>query len=129
MIKRIIITLCCIVSSLLILPCTTQGRAFWDMFWVSGVGVPWTSNQQEDNLLHTVRVAINWVLGMLAFAALVLCLYAGFKMMISGGDSKQYTAWFSILKNAGIWLAIIAVSWLIVSLIFYLIKWTVQTTW
>lgn len=129
MIKKIFITLCCIVSPLLLIPCTTQGRALWDMFWVKWIGVPWTSNKQEDNLIHTVRVAINRVLGMLAFVALVLCLYAWFKMMLSAWDSKQYSAWFSILKNAWLWLAIIAVSWLIVSLVFYVLNWVIQTNW
>ena len=113
----------------MLLPCTTYGLGFWDMFWVKWIWVPWTSNYQNDNLLHTVRVAINWVLGLLAFAALILCLYAGFQMMTSGGDSKKYTAGVSIQKNAGIWLAIISVSWLIVSLVFYVLKWTIQTNW
>ena len=127
MLKKIVITLFWIISPLLLLPCTTYWRAFWDMFWVSWVWVPWTSNYQEDNLLHTVRVAINWVLWLLAFVALVLCLYAWFQMMTSGGDSKKYTAGVSILKNAGIWLAIIGLSWLIVSLVFYVINWSIQT--
>ncbi len=95
---------------------------FWGMNWVSGVGVPWTTSKQEDSLLHTIQTAINWTLGMLSFVALLLCLYAGFQMLISWWDSKKYDAWLNILKNAAIWLAIIAVSWLIVSLIFWLIN-------
>ena len=131
MIKKLALVVCCMAIPLLTLPCVTQGfdRKFWWNTWVPWVWVPWTSNSQEDNLLHTVRVAINWVLGMLAFVALILCLYAGFKMMTSGGDNKQYTAWLSILKNAGIWLAIIGVSWLIVSLVFFVINNSIQLNW
>lgn len=129
--KRTVLALCCFVISLSAIPCTTNSfeRKFWGNAWVDWLGVPWTNDKQEDNLLHTVRVAINWVLWMLALVALVLCLYAWFRMMTSGGDSNQYKAWLSILKNAGIWLAIIAVSWLIVSLVFYVLKWTIQTQW
>ena len=75
-----------------------------------------------DNLIKTIRTAINWVLGILSMIALVLCLWGGFKMMTSGGDSKKYEDWLNILKWAAIGLAIIAASWLIVSLIFFVIN-------
>ena len=95
---------------------------FWGTSGVAWIGVPWTNQHQNDSFINTVKVAINRVLGMLSFVALVLCLYAGFKMLTSGWDSQKYDAWLSILKNAAIWLAIIALSWLIVSLIFRLIN-------
>ena len=131
MIKKLTLILCGLSIPLLLIPATTHAfeRKFWWNVWVSGVWVPWTTENQEDNLLHTIRVAINRVLWMLAFISLVLCLYAWFQMMTSGGDSKKYSAWFSILKNAGIWLAIIWVSWLIVSLVFYVINWSIQLKW
>ena len=75
-----------------------------------------------DKLIHTIKTAINWVLGILSLIALALCLYAGFLMMTSGGDSKKYEKGVGILKWAGIGLAIIALSWLIVSLIFWIIE-------
>lgn len=131
MIKRIIksvLVICSVIISLSTMPCITNGFdwKFWSNVWVDWVWVPWTNDRQEDNLIHTIRVATNRVLWMLSFAALMLCLYAGFRMMTSGGDSKQYSAWLSILKNAWIWLAIIALSWLIVSLIFYVINWSIR---
>lgn len=73
-------------------------------------------------LIDVIQTAINWVLWMLSLIALALCLYAGFLMMTSGGDSKKYEKWVGILKWAGIGLAIIALSWLIVSLIFWIIN-------
>ena len=48
-------------------------------------------------------------------------------MMTSGGDSKKYEKGVGILKWAGIGLAIIALSWLIVSLIFYVINGSIKT--
>jgi len=97
-------------------------RWFWATVGVEWVLVPWAQDgNKDDSLLYTIQTAINRVLGMLSFIALVLCLYAWFMMMTSGWDSKKYGDGFKILKNAGIWLAIIALSWLIVSLIFRLI--------
>ena len=59
---------------------------------------------------------------MLSLIALVLCLWGGFQMMTSGGDSKKYQSGLNILKWAAIGLAVIAISWLIVSLVFYVIN-------
>ena len=81
---------------------------------------------QEDNLIKTIKTAINWVLWMLSFVALLLCLWWGFKMMTSGGDEKKYSEGLNILKWAAIGLAIIALSWLIVSAIFWLITNSIQ---
>ena len=80
-----------------------------------------SDTDQKDNLIKTIQTAINWVLGMLSLIAVVLCLYAGFLMMTSSGDSKKYEKWTGILKWAAIGLAVIALSWLFVSLIFWLI--------
>lgn len=117
--------------SVFILSCpivfTASWWKFWDMIAVPWVGVYGTEEQQEDSLIHTIRKAINWVLGLLSFICLCLIIYAGFLMLTSGWDSKKYETWFSIIKNAAFWLAIIAVSWLIVSLIFYVINTAVET--
>ena len=77
---------------------------------------------QKDNLIKTIQKAINWVLGILRLIALALCLWGGFQMMVSGGDSKKYESGLNLLKWAAIGLAVIAVSWLVVSLIFYVIN-------
>ena len=84
--------------------------------------VAWSKAFQKDNLIKTIQKAINWVLWMLSLIALALCLYGGFLMMTSGGDSKKYESGLNILKWAGIGLAVIALSWLVVSLIFYIIR-------
>lgn len=86
--------------------------------------VRWSSDFERDNLIQTIRSAINWVLWILSFIALCLCLWGGFQMMTSGGDSKKYESGLNILKWAAIGLAVIAVSWLIVSLVFYVINWS-----
>jgi L-cystine uptake protein TcyP (sodium:dicarboxylate symporter family) len=103
---------------------TTMG--FGSMFGVKWVKTLWTQKKQGDSLIHTIQTAINWVLWILATISLCLVLYAGFLMLTSWWDSKKYDSWLSIIKNAAIWLAIIATSWLIVSLIFYLINGSVN---
>ena len=123
----------CIVAvlgwiSLILIPglMFAQNNRFWSDQWVPWIGVPWTNQKQDDSLVHTIQTAINWVLWMLSFVALVLCLYAWFKMLTSWWDSKKYDAWLNILKNAAIWLAVIALSWLIVSLIFWIINGSIE---
>lgn len=100
-----------------------EGKASW--FGQQQMGynpsTPWSDGLKSDSLIYTIRTAINWVLWILSLIALVLCLYAGFLMMTSGWDSKKYEKGVWILKWAWIGLAIIALSWLIVSLIFYII--------
>jgi len=81
---------------------------------------------QGDSLIKTIQTAINRVLWMLSLVALCLCLWGGFQMMTSGGDSKKYQSGLDILKWAAIGLAVIALAWLIVSLIFYVINGSIK---
>lgn len=91
---------------------------------MSKIGVPGTSGavaNGDSKLLDTAKNAINWLLGMLATVALVLVLYAGFMMVTAAGDDTKYKKGMTILKQAGIGLVIVGLSWSIVSLIFWLI--------
>ena len=63
--------------------------------------------QTDSKLLDTVRTFINWMLGMLATIALVICLYAGFIMVTAAGDDAKYKKGMGILKQAGIGLVVI----------------------
>ena len=97
----------------------------------------WSNPRGERNLLDsnqsltgaaaldTVKNVINWILWILATVALVMCLYGGFKMVTSAGDEKKYWEWVKVLKYAAIWLAIIWLSWMIVSVIFWFV-WTLS---
>ena len=81
-----------------------------------------SKQEQNDELINIVKRAINRVLGLLGLIALGLCLYAGFLMTTAGGDTKKFDEGKAILKNAGIGLAIIALAWMLVSLIFRVIN-------
>ena len=77
-------------------------------------------------LLYLIYLNGIFPMLLLSVICLVLCLYAWFKMLTSGWDSKKYGEGFGILKSAALWLAIIGTSRLIVSLIFYVIMWSVN---
>lgn len=130
--RKLLTILICGFATLMCMPCYTSAENYkywygetWPASWVK---VPWTEDNQKNALMKSIQKAINRVLGILSLIALVLCLYAWFKIMTSWGDSKQYSAWWSILKNAAIWLAIIWLSRLIVSLIFRLINGAANST-
>ena len=92
----------------------------WIIEWITRI--LGTKNWPSSALLDTVRSTINWILGILATVALVICIYAWFKMLTSWGDSKGFDSWLKTLKNAALWLAIIWLSWLIVSAIIWFIN-------
>ena len=85
--------------------------------------------QTWARLLDTVQRTINWILWFLATIAVVICLYAGFLMMTSAGDEKKYEKGLTVLKYAAIWLAIIALSWIIVSAIFWFVNLNAWWQW
>ena len=72
-------------------------------------------------ILDTIKNAINWILGILATIALIICLYGGFLMVTAAGDEKKYQKGLGVLKYAAIGLAIIGLSWMIVSVIFWFV--------
>lgn len=84
--------------------------------------VPGSSGMAETNLLTVVKSIINWALWLLALITLVLLLWGWFQMVTAAGDDGKYKKWFKILQQAGMWLLFISVSWLIVSLIFWVIS-------
>ena len=84
-------------------------------------GVKGTGQDGGEGLMTVVRNAINWVLGLLGLITFVLLLWGGFNMVTAAGDDKKFGEGLKILKNAGIGLVFIAVSWLLVSMIFSVI--------
>ena len=82
----------------------------------------WSQKLTWSALLDTIKNAINWILGILATIALVICLYGGFLMVTAAGDEKKYEKGLGVLKYAAIGLAIIGLSWMIVSVIFWFVN-------
>ena len=82
-----------------------------------------------SKLIDSIKNTIKWILGILATVAVVICLYAGFIMMTSAGDENKYKNGMKILKYAAIWLAIILLSWLIVSIVFWFVNINAKWGW
>ena len=101
--------------------------AAW-LWYIDGYAVVWTQNNQidavwnEPRIIKTVRNAINWVLWILWLIALILCLWWWFQMLTAAGDDSKVKSWTKVLKHAAIGLAVIWLSWLVVTFIFYLIN-------
>lgn len=104
---------------------------FWDntsVWWYQVPGAAqWTFSDNDDTLLNVIKKAINWVLWILSLIALILCLWWGFQMLTAAWDDNKVKTWTKILKQAAIWLAVIWLSWLLVSFIFRIID--KFTTW
>ena len=94
---------------------------FGDVSATSNVWVSGTGTAQGGKLIDVIKTFINWALGMLALIALVVLLRGGFQMVTAAGDDGKYKKGFKILQQAAIGLVFIGVSWLLVSVIFWLL--------
>jgi len=88
-----------------------------------GIQVIWTEEDQGWRLIDVIKRAINRVLWMLALVTLILCLRGWFQMVTAGWKDDKVKTWGKILKNAAIWLVVIWLSWFIVTIIFWIIRW------
>jgi len=95
----------------------TQGQNY-----LGGVDVAWQGALQQDSLIGSIQTFVNRALGILWLIALIVLLYGGFQMVTAAGDEEKYKIWFTILKQAGIWLAFIGLAWFVVSIIFFLLN-------
>ena len=96
---------------------TTQGQT---------LATQWQLGGGQGNLITVIKTFINWILGLLSLVALVMLLFGGFKMVTAAGNETKYKEGFKVLKQAAIGLAVIGLSWLIVSFIFLLIGGTAE---
>jgi len=87
--------------------------------WANGFW--WHTDTEGGKLIDTVKRFINIMLWSLATIALVICLYAGFKMVTSSGDETKYKEGIEMMKKAGIGLVVIGLAWMIVSVVMWLI--------
>jgi len=98
--------------------------AGYDSSWDNPQGQDMITGKSQAwaQLLTSIKTTINWLLGILATIAVAICLYGGFIMMTSTGDEKKYEKGLTVLKYAAIGLAIIWLSWIIVSAVFWFVN-------
>lgn len=85
-------------------------------------GISGAGTNAKGSLISVIKSTINWALGLLGLITFVLLLWGGFQMVTAAGDDKKFGEGLKILKNAGIGLAFIALSWLMVSVLFWVIN-------
>ena len=99
-----------------------EAQGFWlNTDYSKSIGVAGAGDNKGDGLLNVVKNFINFVLWLLGLITLIMLLWWGFNMVTSAGDDKKFGDGMKILKNAGIGLAFIALSWMMVSMIFWVI--------
>lgn len=94
--------------------------------WISTI---WTNSDQWWSLIQVIKNVINWVLGMLALIALVLCLWWWFQIVTAAWDEWKQKKWLSVLKHAAVWLVVIWLSWFVVTIIFRLLRGVTWVQW
>ena len=86
-------------------------------------------NTWSRQLIDVIISFVNRVLGLLWVIAVIICLIWWFQMVTASWDETKYKKWFTILKQAWIWLVVIWLAWIIVRVIFWLIQTMIWNTW
>ena len=83
--------------------------------WI--IHLPKADNYETElwYFLALIQIAVNWILWMLAFIALIYMLYCWFLVLSSWSDDKAAWKWKDWIKTAVIAIAWIWIAWLIVS--------------
>lgn len=92
---------------------------------ITSVMESWKITQHKtamDSTLGLVKTIINYLLWFIWLVALLYLIYNGFLMLTAAWDDTQYKKWLKSLKYAGIAIWWIWISWLFVSLIFWIIS-------
>jgi len=109
--------------------------ADWTAYSVSWIVDVWKidsfkdgGNTAEYHVMKIIKTFTNRALWMLWLVALVYLIYHGFLMVTAAWDDAQFKKWIKWLKYAAIALTWIALSWFVISFIFWLItKFTTPT--
>lgn len=104
-----------------------SANSFWEQnpdWATSDVSVIWdnTTGTWSSSLISTIKTFVNRVLWILSLIALIITLRGWFQMLTAAGDETKYKKWFTVLKQAALWLVVVWLAWLFVSLIFYIIN-------
>lgn len=76
----------------------------------------------QEWTLNLIKRWVNYALGFAALVALAYLIYHGFLMLTAVGDASRYKKWFTWLKTAVIALVGMGLSWLIISLILFVLE-------
>lgn len=78
--------------------------------------------QAQNQTIRYIQRIFNWGLTWVGMIALLYLLYNGFLMVTAAGKEDQFKKWSQALRTAAIAIMWMALAWLIVNFIFYLIS-------
>ncbi len=121
MIKKLLLLVVTTMIALgsFILPASGLAAWFGDQRW-SNIWVSWADvgGQWNEGFIWFVESAVNWILWLLALITIIILIWGWFQMITAAWDDGKYKKWFTIVKQAVIWLILIWASALIVNLVF-----------
>ncbi len=94
----------------------------WVVWWQTW----WTWNTW---FITFVQTAVNWILWFLGLISIIILIWGGFQMITAAGDDGKYKKWFTIVKQAVIWLILIWASAMIINLVFSFMSSNTSTAW
>lgn len=94
---------------------------FYDPSKSNGIAVGGAGTDTGDNIVEVIKKFMNIALSFVTLIAFWFLLRWGYKMVMSGWDEEGYKEGVQILKNAAIGIAFIAVSWFLVTGIFWVV--------
>jgi len=98
----------------------TVGQGWFGAQNTSTIWVAWaqTGGTWSTGFIDFVQAAVNWILWFLALITIIILIWGGFQMITAAWDEGKYKKWFTIVKQAVVWIILIWASALIVNLIF-----------
>lgn len=93
-----------------------------ELKWLSNPWMISTHNVALNKTMSIIKSVVNYAISMVSLVALVFLIYHWFLMVTAAWDDAQFKKWNKWIKTAIIAIAGIWLSWLFVSLIFYIIE-------
>lgn len=86
--------------------------SWWPLVWNTG----WCVNVSDvsDGIQLIVRI-INWLNWFVAIVVLLMIIYAGVQILLSGGDEEKIKKWKQAIIYVAIWLFLLAINFLIIT--------------
>jgi hypothetical protein len=88
-----------------------NATTIWVVWWDKG-------GTWDTSFISFVQTAVNWILWFLGLISIIVLIWGGFQMVTAAGDDGKYKKWFTIVKQAVIWLILIWASAMIINLVF-----------
>ena len=104
-------------------PIWSGSKVMWDKsVWIIHLPQVTDYNTELWYFLALIKIAVNRILGILAFIALIYMLYCWFLVLSSWSDDKNASNGKKWIKTAAVAIAWIWLAWLIISVMIWFIK-------